>query len=78
MFYIKGWLLIICLVFGVLCRKIVIIGINLNEWFLFDELNKLDINLKLKFEKNRIVDDLWYVVVCNKICWILVIIRCLG
>lgn len=70
--------MIICLVFGVLCRKIVIIGKNLNEWFLFDELNKLDINLKLKFEKNRIVDDLWYVVVCNKICWILVIIRCLG
>lgn len=76
--------MIICLVFGVLYRKIVIIGINLNEWFLFDELNKLDINLKLKFEKiefgwkwrNRIV-DLWYVVVCNKICWILVIIRCL-
>lgn len=70
--------MIICLVFGVLYRKIVIIGINLNEWFLFDELNKLDINLKLKFEKKRIVDDLWYVVVCNKICWILVIIRCLG
>lgn len=70
--------MIICLVFGVLYRKIVIIGINLNEWFLFDELNKLDINLKLKFEKNRIVDDFWYVVVCNKICWILVIIRCLG
>lgn len=34
-----------------LYRKIVIIGINLNEWFLFDELNKLDINLKLEFEK---------------------------
>lgn len=38
--------------------KTAITGTNLNEWSLSDESNKLDTNSKLKFEKNRTVDDL--------------------
>lgn len=78
MFYIKGWQLIICLVFGASHRKTAITGTNLNEWSSSDESNKLDTNSKLKFEKNRTVDDLWYAAACNKIRWILATIRCLG
>lgn len=47
----KGWQLIICLVFGASHRKTAITGTNLNEWSLSDESNKLDTNSKLKFEK---------------------------
>lgn len=54
MFYIKGWQLIICLVFGASHRKTATTGTNLNEWSLSDESNKLDTNSKLKFEKKRL------------------------